>query len=172
VQEKSKYIQSIRLNAMFEARSSGLQATADLIAAADEAESIAAARVGIRKEQSFSEKVNQYFPWLIKSLKPSTTQENQDGIDWWVIFKRNNHFPLLGGRIVPAQIKSSPYETENFRLTQEYSNNFRGKIIVIDFNLRIPRDLFEHKFMSELHRIEDIIKNERKIKDSNSFKIR
>jgi len=79
--------------------------TADLIAAADEAESIAAATGWYQKRTIFFGKSKSIFSLAYKSLKPSTTQENQDGIDWWVIFKRNNHFPLLGGELYPHKLK-------------------------------------------------------------------
>lgn len=155
-ERKSRVINIARVDAMINAHMSGARSQEELDVAANRAEKSRGMQIGKTKEGVFVKKVWAYYAWLIENVKHSTPQEDQNGVDFWISFKKTKEFPILNDKILPVQVKSSAREAVRFRENEIYRKNFRKKIIVIDFNLNTSKTEFKQQFRKELIRISSL----------------
>jgi len=119
-------------------------------------------KYGNAVEKNFVRLMHLNFGRMLRYTKDGTEQDDHDGIDLWVYFKKTRSFPWLKGKCFPAQIKSSKEQVDEFRNNPLYKD--RGKkILVIDAHKGIDEGKFNKQVLSELRRIGRLLTNEEQI---------
>lgn len=62
---------------------------------------------GERTEKNFIKNLRIHFDWLLESIVKGTYQDDQNGADFWLGFKKTQEFSWLNNLRLPVQVKSS-----------------------------------------------------------------
>lgn len=117
---------------------------------------------GERTENNFVKNLHIHFDWLLKSIVKGTKQDDHDGVDFWLGFKKTQEFPWLNNLRLPAQVKSSFDEINKFRNETSYTE-LSKKVIVINANPRLSGTVFKKQMRSELRRIHKLLTRDEEI---------
>lgn len=142
----------IRLNAMLDAIAMGTTKPEELEAIANNSQSVRKKEIGFKSENKFL-RLCSSMDIVDVVYKSSTMEDQEKGIDYWIDFKSSLNLPTI-----PAQIKSSIAGVQKFRKSNSYKELGR-KIFVLDCGRKTTKKSFTKQFISELCRIEDLIKD-------------